>query len=123
MNDVIHLQSCVTVIFKKRLIFTYKFINDHFNKYSPGKCLSYLLVSYALYAESQRHFKKKHFKPYNMKKLLNTVIITLVIVFSFSGCVEHHYYQQNNRHRDNYNHRYHHRHSRTHTDIDLNIHN
>jgi hypothetical protein len=55
-----------------------------------------------------------------MKKLFNTIIIILVVVFSLSGCVEHRYYHDNDRHRDNYNHRHH---RRTHTGINVNIHN
>jgi hypothetical protein len=36
------------------------------------------------------------------KNIVNTIIITLVIVFAFSGCVEHRYYRQNNSHSKKY---------------------
>jgi hypothetical protein len=55
-----------------------------------------------------------------MKKgIFNTILVALVIVFSFSGCVEHRYYHENHRHSEGYYHRHH----RQNPEIDVHIHN
>lgn len=55
-----------------------------------------------------------------MKKgILNTAIIGLVIAFFLSGCMEHRYYRDNNRHSDRYNQRHH----RNEPGVDVRIHN
>jgi hypothetical protein len=53
------------------------------------------------------------------KNIFIAIIATLVIGFFLSGCVEHHYYQQNHRHSEGYNHRHH----RTSSELDVRIHN
>jgi hypothetical protein len=54
------------------------------------------------------------------KNVFATVIATLVIVFSLSGCVEHRYYHEHHHHSPDY----YHRHNMTPPPgIDVNIHN
>ncbi len=48
------------------------------------------------------------------------VAISLFLAFAFSACEEHRYYQQNNRHSDNYNKRHH---KVMRPGLDINIHN
>ncbi|MBK5270454.1 MAG: hypothetical protein JJE22_05505 [Bacteroidia bacterium] len=55
-----------------------------------------------------------------MKKIFIAIIITLVIAFSLSGCVEHRYYHQNHRHSEGY---YQHHPRRVHTGVGIEIHN
>jgi len=57
----------------------------------------------------------------NMKKTaLSFSLIILIIVFSLSGCIEHHYYQQNHRHSEGFEHRHH---RSSHTDLRVDVHN
>ncbi len=41
------------------------------------------------------------------KNVFNTVIITLLLVFVFAGCVEPQYYRQNQHHSQQYDQRHH----------------
>lgn len=41
------------------------------------------------------------------RNVFTAIIISLLFAFSLSGCVEHHYYEQNHRHTDGYYHRHH----------------
>ena len=41
------------------------------------------------------------------KKSFYSIALTLAILFTFTGCAEHRYYQQNHRHTDEYEHRHH----------------
>ncbi|HMG68185.1 MAG TPA: hypothetical protein VK588_10880 [Chitinophagaceae bacterium] len=54
------------------------------------------------------------------KTALSFSLIILIIVFSLSGCIEHHYYQQNHRHSEGFEHRHH---RSSHTDLRVDVHN
>ncbi|MEP6947913.1 MAG: hypothetical protein ABI863_01500 [Ginsengibacter sp.] len=41
------------------------------------------------------------------KNVFSTIMITLVIIFSLSACVEHRYYHRNHHHSPDYYHRHH----------------